>query len=84
MSEKTTGQIAARIRSQARRQNITQAALAAALGLTQQAVSRRLSGEVEISIGEIEILARALNVSVSWLFGETAEEAPVPELVSFP
>ncbi|UVF61156.1 helix-turn-helix DNA binding domain protein [Arthrobacter phage Aoka] len=80
MSEKTTGQVADRVRREARRQKVRQAELAEAAGLTQQAISRRFTGEVEISVSEAEIFARLLNVSVAWLFGETADPAPVPAL----
>jgi transcriptional regulator with XRE-family HTH domain len=69
--------VATRIREEAKRQGISQAALAGTIGLTQQAVSRRLSGGAPISVIEAEQFAQALNVSVSWLFGETETREPV-------
>lgn len=75
MSEKTPGPVAVKVRAEARRRKISQAALAGAANLSQQAISRRFAGEVDISVTEAEQFAQVLGVSVSWLFGETA--APV-------
>jgi transcriptional regulator with XRE-family HTH domain len=80
MSEKNIGAVATRVRAEARRQKISQADLGLATGLTQAAISRRFTGEVEITVGEAEIFASVLNVSVSWLFGEAAEPSPARAL----
>lgn len=40
------------------------------LGLSQRAMSRRLTGEVEFSATELEKLASMLEVPVSSFFGE--------------
>lgn len=69
--------VATRVRVEAKRRGISQATLAEQAGMTQKAVSRRLTGQVEISVVEADLFARTLGVSVSWLFGETADPAPV-------
>lgn len=55
---------------------MTQGRLALALGLTQAAVSRKLSGERPWFAAELVDVAAVLNVSVGELFGELP--APVP------
>lgn len=81
MTTQTRSAVAIRIREESKRQKITQSALAAAVGMTQQAVSRRLGGTAPITVVEAEQFAQALNVSVAWLFGETETPARVDELV---
>lgn len=78
MSEKNIGSVATRVRAEARRQKISQADLGSKAGLTQAAISRRFTGEVEITVTEAEIFAQTLNVSVSWLFGEAPDPDPAP------
>lgn len=80
MSEKNIGPVATRVKAEARRRKISQAELGQASGLTQAAISRRFTGEVEISVTEAEQFAQILNVSVAWLFGEAADPAPAPAL----
>lgn len=80
MPQKNAGQVATRIRDEARRQKIAQVDLGNAAGLTQAAVSRRFTGEVEVSVTEAELFARILNVSVAWLFGESEDPARDPAL----
>lgn len=50
----------------------SQADVAESLGLSQPAVSRRLSGEVDFSATELTKLAALLNVPVATFFGERA------------
>jgi transcriptional regulator with XRE-family HTH domain len=77
--KKTPAAVANRIKAEAARQGIPQAALADAIGVTQQNVSRRLAGTAPISVVEAELLAGVLSVSVAWLFGEAETPAvPVP------
>lgn len=45
----------------------TQTALAAELGISQQALSRRLTGEVPLSIVELDIIAAALHTTTDQL-----------------
>lgn len=56
---------------------MTQGRLAAALGLTQAAVSRKLSGERPWFPAELVEVAEALRVSVGELFGELPTPAPL-------
>jgi len=74
MSEKTLGPVAAKVKAEAIRQGIKQADLGRAAGMTQAGVSRRLTGDVDITVTEAERFAQILGVSVAWLFGEA--EAP--------
>lgn len=53
-----------------REQRLTQDDLADELGISQQAVSRRLSGDVEFTAGELEKIASFLDVPVAKFFGE--------------
>lgn len=49
------------------RRKISQTALAAHLGMTQSAVSRRLTGEVPFDVVELEAAAALLGVSAAQL-----------------
>jgi transcriptional regulator with XRE-family HTH domain len=78
MTKKPRSAVATRIREESKRQGIPQRELAEKVGLTQQAVSRRLGEQAApISVVEAELFAEALNVSVAWLFGETETPARV-------
>lgn len=48
-----------------RDRRITQAQLAARLGLAQSAVSARLRGETRFSIDEVEVIADLLGVTIN-------------------
>jgi transcriptional regulator with XRE-family HTH domain len=50
----------------------TQQTAADELGLTQRAISRRLTGEVDFSANELEKLAKLLAVPVGTFFGEVS------------
>lgn len=65
-------QVAATVRAELARQRKTQRDLAAALGISQQTVSRRLAGETPFAIDEIEAAARFLGVSVGALVQDMA------------
>jgi len=78
MAENTRGAVAARIKEEAARKGVSQAELGHRAGLNQQAVSRRLTGDVPINVLEAEIWADALGVSVAWLFAEAEAEALEP------
>lgn len=47
------------------RRRISQADVAAALGLSQAAVSRRLSGAVPFDVAELATIAAALDVDIA-------------------
>jgi transcriptional regulator with XRE-family HTH domain len=59
--------IAATVRAEAARRNITQAQIGERLGFSQTFVSRRLLGRVEFSISELEALADMFDMPLSEL-----------------
>ena len=59
--------IAAEVRAAVARKQVRQAAIAAALGISQAGVSRRLTGAVEFTVTELHIVARLLGVPVTSL-----------------
>ena len=58
------------------RRKLQQRELAAALGITQSTLSRRLRGESAWFAGDLVAVADALDVSVGWLFGEDGSVRP--------
>lgn len=52
------------IRGELKRRGVSQAQLAEHLGVTQQTVSRRFSGQVPLNIDEIEAIASYLGLQV--------------------
>lgn len=62
--------LAANIRAELARADKTQADLAAVLGLSQAAVSRRLAGRTPMDIPELEVVADWLDVSLAQLLSE--------------
>jgi len=62
--------VAGNIRAEMARGNITQGAIANALGLTQQAVSRRLKGVVAIDLDELAVIAEVLGTTRAALLGD--------------
>ena len=64
--------VPANVRAEVARRGLSQSALAAALNLTQSAVSRRLSGTVEFTASELAALAEHLQVPVSVFFDTPA------------
>jgi len=67
--------IAANVRAEAARKRKTQADLAAMLGKSQQAVSRKWHGETPFTAEEMAALALGLGVPVSALIGEPERAA---------
>lgn len=65
----STGQ---NVRAEMARRSKSQADIAALLGLSQTAVSRRLKGNVDFSASELERLSREFNIPVGVFFGEVA------------
>ena len=55
------------IKAEMARQGINQSELGELVGRTQNAISRRLTGKVQFSMGEIEEIAQALDVTVDQL-----------------
>jgi transcriptional regulator with XRE-family HTH domain len=64
MSVTLTQSVAAEVRAEMARQRIPQRAIATAMGLSQQAASRRLTGEVPFDTQELEAIAAHLHVPV--------------------
>lgn len=59
--------IAAEIRAELARANITQADFAARCGMTPSSFSRRMSGEIPWNTDELEIVAKNLEVELGQL-----------------
>lgn len=59
--------VAAAVRSELARQRIPQATIAARLGISQAAVSRRLSGAVPFDVSELAAVADVLGADVGTL-----------------
>lgn len=70
--------VAGNVRAAAARLRLRQADLASAIGLSQQAMSRRLSGEVAFDVDELHALATLLKVDVARLLDthELGNEVP--------
>jgi transcriptional regulator with XRE-family HTH domain len=62
--------IADRVRGALATRRLTQEQAGDAVGLSQKAMSRRLTGEVEFSVTELQKLAELAGVPVSTLYGE--------------
>lgn len=67
MQTKTAEIVSRHIRAEMVRNDKTQADIAAVLGLSQQAVSRRLVGKVAFELAEVVTLAEFFKVSVAHL-----------------
>lgn len=63
---------AANVRAEVARRNITQVQIAAALGLPQSGVSRRMKGTVPFSLDELSAMAALLDVPLSDLLDGVA------------
>lgn len=57
--------VAGNVRAEMARLRVSQSEMGAALGLTQQAVSRRLKGEVPFNVNELGVVADVLAVEVA-------------------
>ena len=64
--------IAAEVRAELGRQNISQTQLAIRLGWTKHRLNRRLRSISEFSTGELEQISGALNVPISDLLAEAS------------
>lgn len=64
--------VAAEIRTALALRRITQTQAAAALGVSQQALSRRLVGAVPLTVDELMALAKLLDVDPAWLLARSA------------
>lgn len=66
----TTQRIAANVRAEMARRQITQSAMSKETGLSQTAISRRLVGSIPFTVNELDRIADILTVPVSHLIGE--------------
>lgn len=64
-----------RVKELLKQRNLPQAAVADRLHLSQQAVSRRLAGEVEFSIAELSMVAELLDTEPAVLVATAPTEA---------
>src|SRR5688572_11726469 len=71
-----------RIRGARKRLNITQSDLGARLGIAQEMVSRYETGSRELSAVEIQNFAKALGVSVAFLYGEATEPSELEAIAN--
>src|SRR5690606_36441367 len=78
--DRQIGQRLKKLRLQA---DVSAAALAEAIGSTQQQISRYENGENKLSASQLYVLAQSLGVPVSWFFLDCIAE-PVPLLVKEP
>ncbi len=73
MANKTAAQrVAQEVRANMARRGRTQSDIATALGISQTAISRRLSGSVPWDVNELELVATALDVPLADLLPSEA------------
>lgn len=75
MRTTTTQRVARTIRAELARRSLTQADLAAALGISQQGVSRRLAGHIAFDTDELSAAAELLGLPTEALFNGQAAAA---------
>lgn len=75
MASSYSERVAAEVRAEMARQRRTQGDIAAALGWSQQFLSRRLTGDQPFALDEIEALASELGVPISQFSTPFAREA---------
>lgn len=73
-------QIGLRLKKLRQQADVSAAALAEAIGSTQQQISRYENGQNKLSAAQLYLLAQSLAVPVSWFFLDCDAE-PVPLLV---
>lgn len=61
---------AANVRAEMARRRVSQAALAAHLGISQTAMSRRLTSQTDLTVGELYAVAEFLQMPVTALLGD--------------
>ncbi len=68
-------QVAATVRAEMARRRVTQTALADVLGMTQTALSRRISGAIPFDVNELHAIAEHLGLPPAALLGQTVSAA---------
>lgn len=71
LDQDAPARVSGAVRAEMARARFSQQRIADALGLSQAAVSRRLTGEVPFSATELAVVAKLLNVRVGTLYGES-------------
>ena len=64
MRQTRNASVAANIRAEMKRQRIRQPVIAAALGLSQASVSRKLTGHTPLTVDELAVVADVLGVDL--------------------
>lgn len=78
MGEDFTERVAAEIRAEMGRQRMSQETLAGGVGISQQALSRRLLGQYPFNTTELAKAAEALKVPVGRLLSRATEGERIP------
>lgn len=78
MSQTTAEVVGAAVRAELARAGKSQTDLAAVLGVTQAAVSKRIRGVTPFDVNEIALVAQALGVDVSVLIADHARQTTAP------
>jgi transcriptional regulator with XRE-family HTH domain len=68
----TAAEVGARVKREMDRQKIRQSTVGHRLGMSQQAVSRRIRGAVPFDVDELAVVARLLDVDPSIFVGRAA------------
>ena len=67
MPASPSAHIGANVRAEMARRNVSQTTLAAALGITQAGISKRIRGQVPFTIDQLVKIAAALDVPLATL-----------------
>lgn len=73
-----TNRTAMNVRAEMARHGCSQSALAAAIGISQTALHRRLSAHTSFTVDQIVAIAKYLNVAIVDLIDTTEDETPLP------
>lgn len=77
-------QIGKRLKKLRKQLDATTLELAEAIDSTQQQISRYENGENKISASQLYLLAKSMDVPISWFFLECTTEHPIPLVVKEP
>lgn len=72
MTQTLSERVAATVRAESGRRRVSQMQIAEALGLSQAAISRRLSGDTSFELDELPRVAALLDVSITHLIEDAA------------
>lgn len=75
MPESPRERVAANVRAEVGRRQLTQASVAVILGKSQQSVSKKMRGSIPFDLEELDALASALSVPVEQFLATTAGAA---------